>query len=93
MRCGLPGSQEAINVIVEFGAGRVWGAEVRKRVRRRKRTRQYAARTPDALQLRLGSGALEPEAVAVLETTAGFATLGGNDDCSVRRIDETPVPM
>src|SRR5207237_6980424 len=65
----------------------IWSAEVRKRVRRCKRARQYAARTVDALQLGLGPGTLEPEAVTVLKTAAGSATLGGDDDCSVRRID------
>src|SRR5205085_9069579 len=87
MSSGLSSPQEAVDVVVEFRAGWIWSAEIRKGVGRRKGADQHAAWTPDALQLRLGPSALQAEAVAVLETTACPATLGGDDDGAVGGID------
>src|SRR5207253_7433394 len=77
----LSGSKKAADVVVEDGPRRIRRAEIRERAAR------HAARTKDALQVGFRSGALEPEAVAVLKAAARSTAFGGNDDGSVRRID------
>src|SRR5690606_6487225 len=77
---GEGGLEEAVDVVEERGAFRIWRApeEVRAAA--------LAARTVHLLQLRRPARKLDPEAVAVLQPATGPAALRGDHDRAVRRI-------
>ena len=82
LRCPRP--QEPADIVIEPRAGRIRSA---KEIERGEAASDEGRRTIDTLQLRLGAGRLDPEAVAILPAAAGFPTLGRDEDGAVRRID------
>ena len=84
VRLREPPPEEAIDVVVEHGSSPVRAPEVLERVEDPARLRR---RPIDALQLRLGSGRFDPEAVAIPPAAAGLPSFGGDDDGAARCVD------
>jgi hypothetical protein len=78
----LGGIEEPIDVVIELRPRGIWLAPVKER------RAADTARSIDLLNLERLSHAREVEGVAVLEPShPGFAALGCDYDCAIRRID------
>ena len=79
-----PRPEEAVDIVVEHGAGGIRIAEVLERAEEPPRHRR---RTVHALQRRLGAGPFDAETVAILHSAAGSPPLGRDDNGAVRRVN------
>ena len=79
-----PGSQEAVDIVVELRPGGIRGAEVLERAERAPRHR---GRAIDALQPIVRAGPFDPHAGAVLHAPTGPPALRLDHQRAIRRID------
>ena len=79
-----PRPEEAVDIVVEHGAGGIRIAEVLERAEEPPRHRR---RTVHALQRRLGAGPFDSETAAILHAAAGSPPLRRDDNGAVRRVN------